>query len=666
MIPYPGWPEMNKPDLRRPVQISHRASALAMSGMLFMLILTPGVGAQEAGFSPDTYFKASNTRDRDEFGQAVSISGETAVIGAYLEDSGARNVDGNELDSSAPNAGAAYVFVRDGGRWQQQAYLKASNSERDDRFGWAVAVDGDLIVVGAPEEDSGGAGVGAPESDNSASNAGAAYVFERRNRSWTQVAYLKPDNPDPRDRFGTSVAIDGERILVGAPRESSDATGVNGDGSNNRSLNSGAVYVFARTNRGWEQEAYLKASNTGSNDRFGSAVAIEGIDIAVGAPGEGSDAVGVGGDQNNNFAVDSGAVYVFERRDSRWGQIAYVKAFNTETGDLFGTAVAITDLELLAGAPGEDGSAPGVNGEFDNLRFDAGAAYVYLRDGLDWVPTAYLKASNPDFDDAFGNAVGLDRRRIVVAAALEDGAGTGTGGDDSSNGASDSGAVWSFFRAELGDWRAGQYIKATNTNRGDRFGTALALEGTSLLLGAPGEESRATGVNGDQNDNALTNAGAGYLYLDAQAAPVNINPGLNDAWFNEFTPGQGFFVNVFPVNGSMFVGWFTYDLVLPGEDTPAILGWPGHRWLTAQGGYAGDRASLDVFLTRGGVFDASQPAPEAPRPIGTMDIIWFTCNRGALVYDLDEPRVSGQIPLRRVVRDNIELCETLSAAAASP
>ncbi|MEE4174312.1 MAG: hypothetical protein V2I57_08680 [Xanthomonadales bacterium] len=634
--------------------------------MLSLCIASTGSRAQEAGFSPDTYFKASNTRGRDEFGQSVSISGDTAVIGAYLEDSGARDVDGNELDDSAPDAGAAYVFIRDGGRWRQQAYLKASNADRDDRFGWAVAVDGDLIVVGAPEEDGGGDGVGAPDSDNSASNAGAAYVFERRNRSWQQVAYLKPDNPDPRDRFGTAVAIDGERILVGAPRESSDATGVNGDGSNNRSLNSGAVYVFARSNRGWEQEAYLKASNTGSNDRFGAAVAIDGTDIAVGAPGEGSDAVGVGGDPDNNFAVDSGAVYVFELDDDRWGQIAYVKAFNTETGDLFGTAVDITDLELLAGAVGEDGSAPGVNGAFDDLRRDAGAAYVYLRDGLDWIPTAYLKASNPDFDDAFGSAVALDRRRIVVSAPFEDGAGTGTEGDDSNNGASDSGAAWSFFRAEEGGWREGQYLKATNADRGDRFGASLSLDGSRLLFGAPGEESRATGIDGDQNDNDLSNAGAGYLFLDAQAAPVTINPGLNDAWFNENTPGQGFFVNVFPVNGTMFVGWFTYDLFLPDEDTAAILGWAGHRWVTAQGGFEGDRASLEVFLTAGGVFNADQPAPAAPRPIGALDIIWFTCNRGALVYDLDEPRVSGQIPLRRVVRDNIALCETLSADVEAP
>ena len=108
----------------------------------------------------------------------------------------------------------------DGGRWQQQAYLKASNADRDDRFGWSVAVDGDLIVVGAPEEDGGGAGVGAPESDNSASNAGAAYVFERNQGgadAWGQVVKLTPSDGESYDRFGSEVAIDSDLIVVGAP-----------------------------------------------------------------------------------------------------------------------------------------------------------------------------------------------------------------------------------------------------------------------------------------------------------------------------------------------------------------------------------------------------------------------------------------------------------------
>lgn len=634
---------------------------LCFLGLVFAAAAASPVADAQApspGFTPERYFKAGNTRRGDEFGQAVSISGATAVIGAWLEDSGARGVNGNPLDASARDSGAAYVFVLDGGRWRQQAYLKASNAERDDRFGASVAIDGDLLVVGAPEEDSAAAGVGAAQADNSASNAGAAYVFERRNGRWEQVAYLKPDNPDARDRFGTAVAISGQRVLVGAPRESSRATGVNGDGDSNGSLNSGAVYVFARTRLGWVQEAYLKASNTGSNDRFGAALAIDGDSVAVGAPGEGSDAIGVDGDQDNNFAIDSGAVYVFER-DENWAQVAYVKAFNTEIGDAFGVSVDISPLELLVGAIGEDGSASGVNGPYDNLRTDAGAAYVYLRDGPDWVPTAYLKASRPDFADAFGTAVGLDRRRIVVAAAFEDGASTGVGGDDGSNGASDSGAAWSFLRAESG-WRPGPYLKAPNTDRGDRFGIDVALAGENLLIGAPGEESRATGLDGDAFDNSLPSAGAAYLYQDETAAPVAINPGLNDAWFDENAPGQGFLVVVFPERETLFVSWFTYDLFLPDEGTPSGLGWAGHRWMTAQGGFEGDAAALEVFLTEGGVFNQAEPAPAAPRAIGTMNIVWFSCERAALVYDLDTPRLSGQIPLRRVVRNNSDLCETLA------
>jgi len=115
----------------------------------------------------------------------VSVSGDTVVVGAWDEDSNATGVDGNQGDNSASNAGAAYVFVRSGAAWTQQAYLKASNTEAGDEFGYSVSVSGDTVVVGAMAEDSIANGVNGTETDNSAPSAGAAYVFVRSGATWT-------------------------------------------------------------------------------------------------------------------------------------------------------------------------------------------------------------------------------------------------------------------------------------------------------------------------------------------------------------------------------------------------------------------------------------------------------------------------------------------------
>ncbi len=159
-------------------------------------------------------------------------------------------------------------------------------------------------------------------------------------------------------------------------------------------------------------------------------------------------------------------------------------------------------------------------------------------------------------------------------------------------------------------------------------------------------------------EGALTNLG--YPIRQALVALGGngflINPGLNDAWFYEPTAGQGFFVNVFPVGGTMFVSWFTYDTERPPQDVTAVLGEPGHRWLTAQGPFSGDTATLSVYLTEGGVFDSAQPpATTDPTPIGTITITWSDCDTAELEYAF--LGLTGTIPIERVSKDNVVLCE---------
>ena len=262
------------------------------------------------------YQKASNPANGNWFGFSVAISGDTVLGGSIYESSSARGVNGNQNDSSAYWAGAAYVFVRNGTNWSQQAYLKASNTTTAlvfPQFGFSVAVSGDTAVVGAIGEPSSSTGVNGDESDQSAYMAGAAYVFVRNGSTWTQQAYLKASNTDARDMFGSSVAIAGETVVVGAPEESSNATGVNGDGSNNSAADSGAAYVFVRNGIDWTQQAYLKASNTDRADEFGSWVSLSDDTLVVGAIAESSSATGVNGDQTNNSVSRSGASYVFVR-----------------------------------------------------------------------------------------------------------------------------------------------------------------------------------------------------------------------------------------------------------------------------------------------------------------------------------------------------------------
>ena len=228
--------------------------------------LTAPLAVMAATIVQQAYVKASNAEANDYFGSSVAASGNTLVIGAWLEDSNATGVNGDQSDNSAFSSGAAYIFVRAGTNWTQQAYLKASNAERVDRFGFSVAVSDDTVVIGAYEESSSALGVNGNQSDNSAGQSGAAYVFVRSGTNWTQQAYLKAANTGAGDWFGLTVAVSGDTVVVGAPFEDSNATGVNGDQGNDSAENSGSAYVFVRNGTNWTQQAYLKASNSEAAD----------------------------------------------------------------------------------------------------------------------------------------------------------------------------------------------------------------------------------------------------------------------------------------------------------------------------------------------------------------------------------------------------------------
>lgn len=209
------------------------------------------------------------------------------------------------------------------GEWQQQAYLKAWNTDGGDKFGHSVSIDGDLIAVSAPEEDNDATGIKAITDNDNATGSGAVYLFERTGDTWSQVAYVKASNAEAGDEFGgnnvgvtpavqsnfaTTVSLSGNALLVGAPTEQSSAREIDG-AQDNDSAPFGAGYLFEHIEGSWQQTAYIKPSNLDNSDFFGTSVALDGNYAVVGAYSEESQTT----DPANNDGRENGAAYVFLR-----------------------------------------------------------------------------------------------------------------------------------------------------------------------------------------------------------------------------------------------------------------------------------------------------------------------------------------------------------------
>jgi hypothetical protein len=466
------------------------------------------------------YFKAHNSQTSDYFGQSLSLSadGNTLAVGAKDEDSHATGTDGDQTNNDAHEAGAVYVFTRVSGIWTQQAYVKASNTGADDHFGESLSLSagGNTLAVGATGEASNATGIGGDQTNNGANSSGAVYVFTRVGNTWTQQAYVKASNSRGASWFGTSLSLseNGNALAVGAYGERSNATGVNGDQSDQSNDLAGAVYLFTRMGTVWTQDAYLKASNTESHDYFGGTLNLsaDGDTLAVSASEESSNAIGVNGNESNNNASKSGAIYIFTRVTGAWAQQAYLKASNTGVEDYFGESLSLSgDGNTLAvGAPWEDSNATAVNGDqINNSASLSGAVYVFTRVGGTWAQQAYLKGSETKVISAFGESLSLsaDGNTLTVGATGEDGdVGTLVFYEG-------AGAVYVFKRAAT-TWTQQDYVMASNFGAKDNFGSSVSLsgDGSVFAVGSDQEDSNATGVNGDQANNETLNSGAVYVY----------------------------------------------------------------------------------------------------------------------------------------------------------
>ena len=304
---------------------------------------------------------AADGESGDYFGQSVALSGDVVVVGAY---------GGNDFGVFS---GAAYLFRYEGGVWIQEDKLLADDGDSVDRFGISVAVAGDVVVVGASDDEDAGY------------EAGSAYVFRYEGGVWTQETKLLADDGDDGDLFGSSVATSGDIAVIGSPG--------NGD------LGSmfGAAYVFRYTGTAWVQEEKLLADDAGNADRFGCGAAISGETIVLGAWADDD-----GGD-------DAGAAYVFRKVGSVWSQEDKLVADDGSAGDHFGHHVAVDGDMAVVGANTDD-----------ELGHWSGSAYVFYNTGTVWVQEKKLLAPDGAADARFGNGVAVAAGRALVGAPGDD------------------------------------------------------------------------------------------------------------------------------------------------------------------------------------------------------------------------------------------------------
>lgn len=420
------------------------ANSAALSGAVYVYRKTNGIWNEVA------YLKAPNADDKDEFGYAIALSGDgnTLAVSTINEASSATGIDGHQLDNLAPASGAVYLYVNSGSSWQSQAYIKSSNSNLVDSFGFSVSLDSDgtTLLVGAPGESSSAQSINGDETDNTGSLSGAAYVFELQNNQWAQTAYLKSSNSDKLDSFGYDVALseDGLTVVVGSPGEDSNATSVNGDEMDNSSDNSGSAYVFVHNGTTWAQDSYLKASNSDSEDQFGHSVDVnsDGTVIAIGAFNEASDSE-INGNESDNSASGAGAVYLFYKSQAGWQQEDYMKAVNSDASDHFGSDVQLSSngKALVVGAPDEASSSQGLDGDVQlNDASTAGAVYLFTDVEGTWQQTEYIKSRNTDAGDGFGSTIAIsgDGNTLIVGAKDE----ASDGSDFNDNSSAGSGAAY--------------------------------------------------------------------------------------------------------------------------------------------------------------------------------------------------------------------------------
>ena len=319
-------------------------------------------------WTEQTKIIASDGAADDNFGYSVSISGDYAVIGAWGD------------DDNGANSGSVYIFHRSGTTWTEQAKITASDGAADDRFGCSISISGDYAVIGAGYDDDNGA------------ESGSAYIFHRSGTNWIEQAKITASDGATDDRFGYSVSINGDYVVIGAHYDDDSGS------------ESGSAYIYYRSGTIWIEQAKITASDAAAYDWFGYSVSVSGNYTVIGAHWD---------DDNE---ANSGSAYIFHRSGTSWTQQAKITASDGAAEDEFGRSVSIDGDYVVVGACHDDDDGT-----------DSGSAYIFNRSGTSWIQQAKITASDGADFDYFGCPVSICEDYALISAHYDDDNGEGSG-----------------------------------------------------------------------------------------------------------------------------------------------------------------------------------------------------------------------------------------------
>jgi len=416
----------------------------AKGGSVLCLVMIVVLATVYGGIGQQTYAQcetkvlASDGENDDWFGASVAIDSDVMVIGAYGD------------DDNGSNAGSAYVYRYDGSQWIEEAKLLASDGYDSDWFGESVSISGDVIVIGARNDDENGF------------LSGSAYVYHYNYPVWTEITKLMASDGDLYDEFGVSVSIDGDVIVVGAK------------GDNDNGNYSGSAYVFRYDGLTWAEEDKLLASDGDYGDSFGSSVSIDNNTVAIAA-------------MNDEDDGRTGSVYVFRYDTFIWAEETKLQASDGDLYDYFGYSVSVEGDAIVAGAIYDDD-----NGS------DSGSAYVFRHDGSVWAEEDKLTASDGAAYDSFGFSVSIDGDAIVVGA------------NNHYHNLISSGSAY-VYRYQGTNWVEETELLASDASHGDLFGDSVFIDSDVVLVGATYDD-----------DNGF-DSGSAYVY-DLGCGTLTVSP----------------------------------------------------------------------------------------------------------------------------------------------
>ncbi|MBN1627070.1 MAG: PASTA domain-containing protein, partial [Deltaproteobacteria bacterium] len=401
---------------------------------------------------------ASDGLEYDNFGNSVSLDQGYAVVGAYAN------------SDKGYQAGAAYIFRREGESWIEQLRLDADDLEENDNFGKSVSISGEYAIVGAYGDDDLG------------TDSGAVYIFKRSGDLWSLQDKITAPNGNNEDHFGASVSVSGDLLLIGAEGDDENGT-ILIEGEAYYYSPVGAAYIYKRYGSSWIMQKKLPGYNSGQTQNFGYSVDINGERAIIGAIGA-----------NNN----GGRAYVFEYDGSDWVEQGELYAEEGDSSNLFGSAVSVDKDNAIVGDPYH------YNTLYDSSY--AGAAYMFSFEDTAWFQDTILESADIESQDLFGASVSIDGNYAIAGLTGDDDGGTNAGAAYLFKGEYDNGSIIS--------WITKMKLIAPDFAVGDSFGGSVYLNDGYAIIGTIGDDDNGAG------------SGSAYIYPLYLAVNVNADPDI--------------------------------------------------------------------------------------------------------------------------------------------